>query len=71
MYAVAIGKPSYAEIGPFAIGLSLFASATSGAPQNRPKHHICTLASHSTSLTNTMSCNQPVLFSRDTLPSSM
>ena len=36
MYAVAIGKPSYAEIGPFAIGLSLFASATSGAPQSCP-----------------------------------
>ena len=35
VYAVAIGEPQFGVVGPFAVGLSLFAMVFAGAP---PQH---------------------------------
>ena len=36
VYAVAIGKPNFGNVGPLIIGLSLYACASVGAPAIRP-----------------------------------
>lgn len=41
VYAVAIGTPSWGEIGPLTIGLSLFAAATSGAQSAPDAMGVC------------------------------
>ena len=43
VYAVAIGEPQFGVVGPFAVGLSLFAMVFAGETL---LHHLCLLTHH-------------------------